>query len=89
MIFFHSSPFSKGFGMVTVLSGIRSKNLGIIRGAALSGETEKPITLAIEVENVMDQVASPDGSSKKRIRYSVLEQPPRKRESLAKGEIYS
>ena len=86
---FHSSPFSKGFGMVAVLSGIRSKNLGILGGAALSGKTKKPITLSIEVENVMDQVASPDGSSKQRIRYSVLTQPPRKREYLAKGEIYS
>jgi len=47
----YSSPFSKGFGMVAVLSGIDKDSIDIIDGAALSGERRKPVKMGIEVVN--------------------------------------
>ena len=80
---FFSSPFSKGFGMVAVLSGIDPDRLHIIRGATLSGETEKPIPLGIKVIEV------PEGAeANPRIQYRLDDLPNRKA-FVRPGDQYS
>lgn len=44
---FHSVPLGKGFGLISILSGIQSQSLNKLRGASLSGELKQPIKLAM------------------------------------------
>ena len=80
---FSSSPISKGFGMVAVLSGIDPDKLYIIRGATLSGKTEEPISLGIRVIEAMEGVeANP------RIEYRLNDLPIHKA-TVRPGDQYS
>lgn len=44
---FHSTPIDKGFGLISILSGIDRESLDILAGAALSGELIKDVKLVI------------------------------------------
>ena len=44
---FHSTPLDKGFGLVSILSGINRRSLDAFSGAALSGELTKDVKLEI------------------------------------------
>jgi hypothetical protein len=41
----HSSPLSSGFGLVSILSGVRHETLHSLAGASLSGELSQPVKL--------------------------------------------
>ncbi|RFU35495.1 hypothetical protein B7463_g855, partial [Scytalidium lignicola] len=44
---FHSTPLSKGFGLVTILSGVERQSLDSLAGATLSGDLIQPVKLDI------------------------------------------
>ena len=44
---FHSVPLSKGFGLVSILSGANRETLDILAGASLSGELTQPVKLTM------------------------------------------
>ncbi|KAF3806639.1 hypothetical protein GCG54_00004271 [Colletotrichum gloeosporioides] len=44
---FHSCPLSKGFGLISILSGIESRSLNSLGGASLSGELVRPVKLVM------------------------------------------
>ncbi|KAK2740213.1 hypothetical protein CKAH01_18606 [Colletotrichum kahawae] len=44
---FHSFPLSKGFGLISILSGIESRSLNSLGGASLSGELVRPVKLVM------------------------------------------
>jgi hypothetical protein len=48
-LLFHSTPIHQGFGLVAILAGVDRDSLGIVQGAALSGELVKPVTIDIAV----------------------------------------
>ncbi|KAL8941150.1 MAG: hypothetical protein Q9216_002415 [Gyalolechia sp. 2 TL-2023] len=44
---FHSMPMDKGFGLISILSGINRDSLDILAGAALSGELVRSVRLVM------------------------------------------
>ena len=46
-LMFHSTPLDKGFGLISILSGINRGSLDILGGAALSGELARSVKLVI------------------------------------------
>ena len=48
IVVFHSTPLDKGFGLISILSGVHRGSLDILAGAALSGELKQKIKLIIE-----------------------------------------
>lgn len=44
---FHSTPLDKGFGLISILSGIDRRSLDVLAGAALSGELKKRVKLVM------------------------------------------
>ena len=44
---FYSTPVDKGFGLISILSGIDRESLDILSGAALSGELAKSVKLVL------------------------------------------
>lgn len=48
-ILLHSTPISKDFGLISILSGINPENLPLLRGAGLSGCLNQPAKLGISV----------------------------------------
>ncbi|MCJ1376513.1 hypothetical protein MMC20_007756 [Loxospora ochrophaea] len=44
---FHSIPLDKGFGLISILSGIERGSLDTLAGAALSGELQKAVRLVM------------------------------------------
>ena len=65
LLFYHA-PIDEGFGLVTLLSGVNKESLEVLRGAALSGELRKPISLDI---TVVDQ--GEKGANTGQIGYSL------------------
>ena len=47
ILIFHSTPLDKGFGLISILSGIDRGSLDRLTGAALSGELQKSVKLMI------------------------------------------
>lgn len=47
-LMFHSTPMDKGFGLVSILSGIDRGSLDVLAGAALSGELVKSVRLVMQ-----------------------------------------
>jgi hypothetical protein len=83
---FYTSPIGKGFGMIAVLSGVNKDRLGLLSGAALSGELERPVKLDISVAN--DVRSNENTSQPRRIQYSIDGISAREI-GLRKGEVYS
>lgn len=48
MALMHSTPLDKGFGLVSILSGIRGETLESLSGASLSGELSKDVGLVLQ-----------------------------------------
>jgi hypothetical protein len=46
-IVLYTTPIAKGFGLVSVLSGVDKESLSLISGAGLSGELEQPTMLKV------------------------------------------
>lgn len=46
-VLFYSSPMCRGFGLVSILSGMEIQSLNYLAGASLSGELIKPVKLVI------------------------------------------
>ncbi|SLM39208.1 hypothetical protein LPUS_09700 [Lasallia pustulata] len=46
-LMFHSTPLDRGFGLISILSGINRGSLDILGGAALSGELARSVKLVI------------------------------------------
>ncbi|KAL8786499.1 MAG: hypothetical protein Q9213_002726 [Squamulea squamosa] len=44
---FHSTPLDKGFGLISILSGIDRRSLDVLAGAALSGELAENVKLVM------------------------------------------
>ncbi|PMD34198.1 hypothetical protein L207DRAFT_638743 [Hyaloscypha variabilis F] len=83
---FYTSPIGKGFGMTAVLSGVNKNSLGLLSGAALSGELERPVKLDISVAN--DIRSNENTTQVGRIQYSI-DGVSAEGEGLIKGEVYS
>jgi hypothetical protein len=84
----YSSPIGKGFGLVSVLSGIDSNCLNLLSGAGFSGELKRPVKLNISVVNDTNdgegnQRVSPTG----RIEYTI-DRPSRRNTGIQKGKTY-
>ena len=84
-ILLYSTPLSKNFGLVAVLSGIDKESLGSIPGAGLSGELEGPIKLRISV--VHNEGSAGIANETSRIQYRVGG-PPEISKGLARGKVY-
>ena len=85
-ILFQKSPFSDGFGMIAILSGIDRKSLGLLDGAALSGELAKPVYLEISTQDL--------GIEREKIVFKILKKRRkgiwgRNTNILRWGETYS
>jgi len=85
---FYSLPISKGFGLVSVLSGIDRKCLDSLSGAGLSGKLKEPIKLNISVINdINGDEGNQRVSSTGRIEYKI-NQPLQKNDGIQPGKIY-
>jgi len=58
----YQTPIGRGFGLISVLGGIRKENLDQLRGAGLSGTLTKAVPMKIVVQ---------DSRSHPRIRYAL------------------
>jgi hypothetical protein len=47
IVSFHSTPLDRGFGLVSILSGVDRQSLDSLAGATLSGQLAKPVKLDI------------------------------------------
>jgi hypothetical protein len=47
----YSVPIGEGFGLISLLAGIREEDLGVLRGSALSGKLRRELRLHFYVEN--------------------------------------
>jgi hypothetical protein len=83
---FYPAPFGRGFGIAAVLSGIKKDSLGLLSGAALSGELERPVRLDISVAN--DAQSTGNTSQMGHIQYSIDGVSARGK-GLRKGKVYS
>ena len=45
----HRVPISRGFGLVSLLAGIRADNLKMLEGASLSGKIDRPLRVRVAV----------------------------------------
>lgn len=77
--FFYSSPFTSGFGMVAILSGIDREDDGLdsVKGAALSGELKKRVTLGIKTSSdgakgYLRYTINPDSKGKARVKMGTV-----------------
>lgn len=46
----YSTPVDEGFGLVSMLAGVRKESLSILRGAALSGQLKRDIRVRFQVD---------------------------------------
>lgn len=73
ILFLYSVPMSRGFGMVSMLAGVDPASLGLLEGAAFSGNVREDIGLKIRViPNTDDEIVG--GSD--RIVYTLGERGP-------------
>lgn len=81
---FYKIPTGPGFGVASILAGIDTTTLEQLEGAALSGESSKPIGLDIEI-------VSTQGTN--RIRYSLIDskvkRDKRRDSKIQKGQKYA
>lgn len=61
----HTVPLDKGFGLISILSGIERRGLDSLRGASLSGELKKPVKLT------MSPVTPVQGDGESSIQYRI------------------
>ena len=47
----YSTPLNRGFGMVAILAGVRTKTLQLLRGASFSGELKESLRVKITVQD--------------------------------------
>lgn len=64
----HSTPIDRGFGLVSILSGIKTESAECLEGAALSGRLSKDVRLVIGpvsdgVKSALQYSVEPDVSS--------------------------
>ena len=78
---FSDNPINKGFGLVTILSGIDKASLDALN-AALSGELNRPVSLSVAVIRVIG-----GDKSRGRIRYSIGHER-REKDRLKRGVKY-
>jgi hypothetical protein len=83
---FYTSPIGKGFGMTAVLSGVNKDSLGLLSGAALSGELERPVKLDISVAN---DIRSHENTTQVGCIHYRIDGVSENGEGLRKGDIYS
>ncbi|KAJ9655465.1 hypothetical protein H2198_005651 [Neophaeococcomyces mojaviensis] len=57
ILFFHSTPVDRGFGLISILSGIDAGGLNSLAGAALSGKLTKEVKLVISPSHEGDEGA--------------------------------
>ena len=67
--FLYSTPLDEGFGLISLLSGVKRETLDILRGAALSGTLNRDVKLQFDV---VDDEASPVRGEKSTGRISVI-----------------
>jgi len=48
----YTTPIGDGFGLVSLLSGIKQESLDVLRGAALSGELREPVKVRFLTRSV-------------------------------------
>ena len=48
--FCYHSPISKGFGLISLLAGVERETLGLVKGAALSGELQEPVIVEMTIQ---------------------------------------
>lgn len=51
----YTTPIGDGFGLVSLLAGIKQESLAVLRGAALSGELERPVRVRFSVRSMEEQ----------------------------------
>ncbi|KAK1478449.1 hypothetical protein CCUS01_04794 [Colletotrichum cuscutae] len=61
----HTVPLDKGFGLISILSGVEHRGLDSLSGASLSGELKRPAKLT------MSPVAPVQGDEKSTIKYVI------------------
>ena len=47
-LMFHSTPIDKGFGLISILSGVSRSSLDVLRGSSLSGRLNQDVKLIME-----------------------------------------
>jgi len=80
-VFLYKAPLHRGFGIVSILAGIKPASLALLDGAGLSGQLDKALTLNIEVAG--DQVGN------QQIQYSIDHGAEATKVRLNRGEMYS
>jgi hypothetical protein len=79
----YTTPIAKGFGLVSVLSGVDKESLSLISGAGLSGELEQPTTLKVFVVHERDD----KGKQVRRVQYRIGANS-RTPEGVVKNAVY-
>ncbi|ORY61619.1 uncharacterized protein BCR38DRAFT_411478 [Pseudomassariella vexata] len=77
----HSTPLDRGFGLVSILSGVDRESLDGIAGASLSGELEEDVKLIIRAVHA---------ENKESIQYQVTQSSPTSARTgrLVKATVY-
>ena len=84
----HTTPFSKGFGMVAIMSGTQRNDLKLLSGAAFSGELKRPVKLVISVNNDRCDQGEDQNSPIGKVQYNV-DGISSSRKGLQKRILYS
>ena len=80
----YAAPISDGVGMISMLAGLDDGRTAVLRGAALSGELEKPLYMDFEVRH--DGKREGDGEGNVHISFSEKRtRPGRIRSGLLYG----
>ncbi|KAK1856323.1 hypothetical protein CCHR01_01071 [Colletotrichum chrysophilum] len=78
---FYTVPLDKGFGLISILSGIERLDLDSLRGASLSGELKRPVKLSMSPTQA-------DGKNSIKYRIYPLSKQKQRNAGLAKNVEY-
>lgn len=81
-VLMYATPISNGFGLISLMAGTSREGVDILRGAAFSGQLERPVTVRISI--VDDQsVETRQGAS---VEYEL--NAPGRQGRIEKGKVY-
>ena len=60
----YDSPLDNNFGMISILAGVWTSSLPLLKGASISGRLKKPLPLTIHTQGVLPIVVEHNGKSR-------------------------
>ncbi|KAF0332638.1 hypothetical protein GQ607_000654 [Colletotrichum asianum] len=77
----HTAPLDRGFGLISILSGIERRSLDLLRGASLSGKLKEPVRLIIRA------MAPVQGDGESSIKYRIDPSSARKSDTRLSPDV--